>query len=180
MVEETLFNLEEAMALLERTPLTVSTLLSGLPPRWVLANEGQGTWSPLQVVGHLIHGERTDWMPRARHILAGDERPFEPFDVSAHLAVGRDEDLNGLLETFARIRAENLAELRGLQLLPSDMDRTGRHPALGIVTLRQLLATWVAHDLDHLGQISRVMAKVYRDEVGPWRAYLSILDDRTR
>ena len=179
-VSPTDFNLDDAQALLERTPRTLSTLLSGLPPSWVLANEGEGTWSPLEVIGHLIHGDRTDWVPRARHILAGDDRPFEPFDRSAHLAACLGEELSSLLGTFASVRAESLAELQAMQLSSSDLNRTGRHPELGVVTLRQLLATWVAHDLDHAGQIARVMAKVYRDEVGPWRAYLSILDDRIR
>lgn len=174
------FNLDDALAVLERTPATLSALLSGLGPIWILATEGEGTWSPFDVVGHLIHGERTDWIPRARHILAGDPRPFEPFDRNAQFADSRGKGLNELLETFARLRAENVAELRALRLSPPEMERKGQHPELGIVTLRQLLATWVVHDLDHIGQIARVMAKAYRDEVGPWRAYLSILDDRRR
>ncbi len=173
-------NLDDALAVLERTPPTLATLLSGLAPGWVLATEGEGTWSPFDVLGHLIHGERTDWIPRTRHILAGDARPFEPFDRNAMFAESRGKRLDELLETFARLRAENLAELRALRLSRAEMERTGQHPELGVVTLRQLLATWVVHDLDHVGQIARVMAKVYGDEVGPWRAYVSILNDRRR
>jgi len=174
------FNLDDALAVLETTPPTLSTLLSGLAPVWVLATEGEGTWSPFDVLGHLIHGERTDWMPRTRHILAGDARPFEPFDRTAMFAESRGKGLNELLETFARLRAENLAELRAMSLSPMEMERTGQHPELGVVTLRQLLATWVVHDLDHVGQVARVMAKAYAGEVGPWRAYVSILNDRRR
>jgi uncharacterized damage-inducible protein DinB len=174
------FNLDDALAVLERTPPTLSTLLSGLAPGWVLATEGEGSWSPFDVLGHLIHGERTDWIPRTRHILAGDTRPFEPFDRTAMFAESRGKGLDELLETFARLRAENLAELRALRLSRAELERTGQHPELGVVTLRQLLATWVVHDLDHVGQIARVLAKAYGDEVGPWRAYVSILNDRRR
>jgi len=174
------FNLDDAFAVLETTPATLSALLTGLTPVWVLATEGEGTWSPFDVVGHLIHGERTDWIPRARHILAGDARPFEPFDRQAMFVESQGKGLADLLETFARLRAENLDEVRAMGLSPADLDRTGQHPELGVVTLRQLLATWVVHDLDHLGQIARVMAKAYGDEVGPWRAYVSVLKDRSR
>lgn len=174
------FNLDDALAVLEATPPTLAALLSGLSPIWVLATEGEGTWSPFDVLGHLVHGERTDWIPRARHILAGDARPFEPFDRTAMLAESRGKGLDELLATFAKLRAENLAELRTMRLSLADLERTGQHPELGAVTLQQLLATWVVHDLDHVGQIARVMAKVYGDEVGPWRAYVSILNDRRR
>lgn len=174
------FNLDDALAVLERTPATLSTLLSGLAPVWVRSTEGEGTWSAFDVLGHLIHGERTDWMPRARHILAGDERPFDPFDRNAQFVESRGKEPDELLEAFARLRAENLAELRALRLSPTELERTGRHPELGTVTLRNLLATWVVHDLDHIWQISRIMAKVYSGEVGPWRAYVSILNDRRR
>lgn len=173
-------NLDDALAVLERIPSSLSTLLSGLSPLWVLATEGDGTWSPFDVLGHLIHAERTDWIPRVRHILAGDERPFEPFDRNAQFAESRGKRLDQLLETFAALRAENLAGLRAMRLSATDLERPGRHPDLGVVTLRQLLATWVVHDLDHVEQIVRVMAKAYGDEVGPWRAYLSILSDRPR
>jgi uncharacterized damage-inducible protein DinB len=174
------FNLDDALALLETTPPTLSALLSGLGPGWVHSTEGEGTWSPFDVLGHLIHGERTDWIPRTRHILAGDARPFEPFDRHAMFAESQGKSLNELLEKFARLRTENLDELRTMELSRADLERTGQHPELGVVTLRQLLATWVVHDLDHVGQIARVMAKVYGDEVGPWRAYVSILNDRRR
>jgi uncharacterized damage-inducible protein DinB len=175
-----LFNLSEAVALLERTPASLSALLTGLPDIWVRATEGEGTWSPYDVVGHLIHGERTDWIPRARHILAGERRPFEPFDRTAQLTESRGQSLDELLTTFAALRRESLAALAGMNLTEAHLSMTGQHPELGEVTLGQLLATWVVHDLDHVGQISRTMAKVYAGEVGPWGAYLSILRDRER
>lgn len=172
------FNLEAAVAVLERTPASLSALLEGLPEPWVSATEGNGTWSPYDVIGHLVHGERTDWIPRARHILAGETRPFEPFDRTAQFSESQGQSLEQLLATFAELRRESLAVLNGMHLTAADLDRTGLHPALGKVTLGQLLATWVAHDLDHVGQIVRVMAKVYAHAVGPWSAYLSILRDR--
>jgi uncharacterized damage-inducible protein DinB len=172
------FNLSDAAAVLARTPASLSALLAGLPETWVRATEGEGTWSPYDVVGHLIHGERTDWIPRARHILAGERRPFDPFDRTAQFAEGRGRSLDELLATFAALRQENLAALAGLSLTEADLSLTGLHPELGKVTLGQLLATWVVHDLDHLGQIARTMAKAYAGAVGPWGAYLSILRDR--
>jgi hypothetical protein len=173
-------SLGEAVAVLERTPAALAALLDGLPDRWTAATEGEGTWSPYDVVGHLIHGERTDWIPRARHILAGDPRPFEKFDRVAMFRDSRGRTLSELLETFAALRRENLATLASLRLTPDDLARPGLHPELGGVTLGQLLATWVVHDLDHVGQIARVMAKVYGKTVGPWVPYLSILTDRER
>lgn len=172
------FELSEAVAVLERTPASLSALLAGLPERWVRATEGDGTWSPYDVVGHLIHGERTDWIPRARHIIAGETRPFDTFDRTAQFAESRSQSLGELLTTFAEVRRENIATLAAMNLTSADMRRTGQHPELGEVTLGQLLATWVVHDLDHVGQIARTMAKVYAREVGPWSAYLSILRDR--
>jgi hypothetical protein len=172
--------LDEAVAVLERTPATLKALLDGLPPVWVMATEGEETWSPYDVVGHLIHGERADWIPRARRILAGAMEPFEPFDREAQLIESRGKSLGELLETFARLRRENLATLAGFSLTAEVLDRRGLHPELGEVTLGQLLATWVVHDLDHIGQVARTMAKVYGTTVGPWAAYLSILRDRTR
>ena len=172
------FNLDEAVAILERTPAGLGALLAGLPERWVRATEGDGTWSPYDVVGHLVHGERMDWLPRARHILAGETRPFDPFDREAQFAEGRGGGMEELLATFTELRRENVASLVGMNLTSADLNRTGRHPELGEVTLEQLLATWVVHDLDHIGQIARVMAKVYAGAVGPWGAYLSILRDR--
>lgn len=172
------FQIHEAVAVLERTPASLQALLGGLPERWTLATEGDGTWSPYDVIGHLIHGELTDWIPRVRHILADKTEPFEPFDRTAQFKESQGKTLGQLLATFAQLRQESLAALASMQLTSADRRRTGLHPALGPVTLGQLLATWVAHDLDHIGQIARTMAKVYTDEVGPWSAYLSILRDR--
>jgi hypothetical protein len=172
------FNLKDAVAILERTPVSLTALLSGLPETWIRATEGEGTWSPYDVIGHLIHGERTDWIPRARHILAGDKRPFESFDRTAQLADSQSNSLAELLATFADLRRENLAVLAGMNLTEADLERKGLHPELGEVTLSQLLATWVVHDLDHVAQIARTMAKAYGEATGPWTAYLSILRDR--
>jgi uncharacterized damage-inducible protein DinB len=169
---------DDIIAVLERTPATLRALLGGLPDRWVAATEGGGTWSPFDVVGHLIHGERTDWIPRARHILAADSQPFERFDREAQFAESRGQSIGELLETFARLRRDNLETLAGFTLTGEDLARRGVHPELGEVTLGQLLATWVVHDLDHVGQVARTMAKVYGTTVGPWAAYLSILRDR--
>jgi uncharacterized damage-inducible protein DinB len=173
-------SLEDLVAVLERTPASLAALLEGLPDAWTTATEGGQTWSPYDVIGHLIHGERVNWMPRARHILAGEARPFEPFDRTAQLTQGRGEPLPALLRTFASLRRENLAALAALNLTQADLERTGQHPDLGTVTLAQLLATWTVHDLDHLGQIARTMAKVGAQAVGPWANYLSILKDRPR
>jgi hypothetical protein len=171
------FDLTDGRAVLERTPHALLALLAGLPPEWSDATEGPETWSPPVVVGHLIHGERTDWIPRARIILAqGPDRRFEPFDRFAQLRESAGKPLAGLLDEFARLRRENLVTLDGWRLTDTELALEGEHPALGPVTLRQLLATWVAHDLSHVAQVARVMAKQYRDAVGPWRAYLPILD----
>jgi len=170
------FVLEEAVAILARTPAALDVLLRDLPRAWMDANEGGRTWSPFDVVGHLIHGERTDWMPRARMILAdGDTRTFEPFDRFAQFASSSGRTLASVLDEFAALRRDNLRELAALGLTESDLDRRGRHPEFGAVTLRQLLATWVAHDLDHVVQIARVLGRQYTDEVGPWRAYLRVI-----
>jgi hypothetical protein len=170
------FDLEEAAAILTRTPATLDALLRALPDGWAVADEGSSTWSPFDVVGHLIHGERTDWMPRARIILEhGEARPFETFDRLAQFKASEGRTLASLLDEFAAARANSLRELAALRLTDADLDRRGRHPQLGTVTLRQLLSTWVAHDLDHLMQISRVLARQYSDEVGPWRAYLRVI-----
>ena len=172
--------LDDAMAILGRTPASLTALLKDLPERWVQATEGAGTWSPYDVIGHLIHGERTDWIPRARHIMAGDSRPFEPFDRTAQFTDSQGKNLGELLVTFAELRQGNLATLLEMNLTNQDLSRWGMHPELGQVTLGQLLATWVVHDLDHVGQIARTMAKVYSESTGPWSAYLSILRDRQR
>lgn len=170
------FVMNEAVAILTRTPATLDALLRGLPDGWVAAHEGGDTWSPFDVIGHLIHGERTDWVPRARIIMQqGESRPFDKFNRVAQFAESKGRALASLLDEFAALRRENLRELEALRLTDADLDRRGRHPELGVVTLRQLLATWVAHDLDHVMQISRVLAKQYSDEVGPWRAYLRII-----
>jgi len=169
-------NLQHTVALLARTPATLDAFLRDLPGAWTLANEGEKTWSPFDVVGHLIHGERTDWMPRAKMILQfGDSRAFEPFDRCAQERENQGKSLGQLLDEFARLRAENLKELRGLNLGPDQLALRGRHPALGVVTLSELLATWGVHDLTHLHQISRVMARQYQEAVGPWREYLGVL-----
>ena len=162
--------------MLARTPATLAALLSGLSEGWTARTEGEGTWSPFDVVGHLIHGELTDWMPRLRLILdKGTAQPFTPFDRTAMFEASRGKSLAELLERFAALRRENLVELDGLHLGEGQLDRQGLHPELGVVTLRQLLSTWVAHDLDHVVQIARVMARRYAGDVGPWTAYLRVL-----
>lgn len=173
-------HVEDAVAIIERTPATISALLSGVPDIWAHATEGEGTWSPYDVVGHLVHGERTDWIPRVRHILAGERRPFESFDRTAQFSESRGKSLAELLATFADLRRKNVAALVGMNLTDEDLDRRGLHPELGEVILGQLLATWVVHDLDHVAQIARTMAKAYTEAGGPWSVYLSILRDRQR
>lgn len=169
-------NLNDTTSLLARTPLCLNVLLRDLPEAWTLRNEGDNTWSAFDIIGHLIHGERTDWMPRARMILQfGESRPFDAFDRLAQQRESQGKSLAQLLDEFAHLRAENLETLRALNLQPCDLERGGRHPALGVVTLSQLLATWAAHDLTHLHQIARVMAHQYRETVGPWSAYLGVL-----
>jgi len=170
------FDLDHTISLLSRTPAVLNTLLRDLPEAWVLRNEGENTWSAFDVVGHLIHGERTDWMPRTRMILqSGEAQTFEPFDRWGHERESQGKSLWQLLEEFGSLRSGNLSELRALNLRQEDLERRGRHPALGVVTLSELLATWAAHDLTHLHQISRIMAHQYREAVGPWSAYLGVL-----
>ncbi len=170
---------DEALAILERTPATLRALLTGLSPGWVESNEGGESWSPYDVVGHLIHGERTDWIARARIILEhGEARPFDPFDRFAQFEASRGLTLVELLDQFERLRRDNLETLRGMNLGEAELARGGLHPELGPVTMSQLIATWAVHDLGHIAQISRVMAKQYGEAVGPWRAYLPVLDDR--
>jgi hypothetical protein len=171
------FDLTEGVAVLERTPQTLRALLAGLPPAWTDATEGPETWSPYVIVGHLIHGERADWIPRARIILdQGPRRRFTPFDRFAQFRESEGKSLGELLDEFARLRAESLATLAGWRLTDAQLALEGEHPEFGAVTLRQLLATWVAHDLGHVAQTGRVMAKQYRDAVVPWRAYLPVMD----
>jgi hypothetical protein len=169
-------NLEETMAVLERTPGALDALLRGLPEIWTLRNEGEKTWSAFDVLGHLLHGERTDWLPRTRMILEfGESRTFEPFDRWAQERESAGKSLGELLDEFARLRAEGLRELRAMKLRPEDLARLGRHPEQGVVILGELLAAWAVHDLTHLHQISRVMAHQYREMVGPWQEYLGVL-----
>lgn len=169
------FALASAQPILARTPEVLDRLLRDLPEGWVTGTEGPGTWSSCDVVGHLIHGERTDWMPRVEHLLAhGEAVPLPVFDRFAQFAASEGKPLAELLDTFRALRAESLARLDALRLTPKDLDRTGSHPEFGRVTLRQHLATWVVHDLDHLVQIARVMGWQYAEAVGPWRQYLRI------
>ena len=169
-------NLLQTMSLLSRTPAALDALLRDLPEAWTLRNEGEGTWNVFDVVGHLIHGERSDWMTRTKVILQfGEKQPFEPFDRLGQFRESQGKSLGQLLDEFARLRSENLIELRALNLGDADLERRGRHPALGVVTLSELLSTWAVHDLTHLHQISRIMAHQYRDDVGPWSRYLGVL-----
>jgi hypothetical protein len=173
------FQLDHALEILERTPAALRGLLGGLSEAWTSPNEGPDTFSAFDNVGHLIHGERTDWIPRARIILAqGPNRRFEPYDRFAQKRESQGKTLADLLDEFARLRAENVATLRGWRLSDAELALHGEHPEFGVVTLRQLLATWAAHDLGHVAQIARVLAKQYREAVGPWRAYLPVLDRR--
>lgn len=170
------FSLERTISLLSRTPTALNAFLRGLPEIWIHRNEGGESWTPFEIVGHLIVGERTDWMPRVQIILQhGESRAFEPFDRLAQKKQCHGKTLDALLDQFAQLRNQNLAELQSINLRPSDLERRGTHPALGTVTLSQLLATWAVHDLTHLHQLSRVMAGQYRDAVGPWIAYLGVL-----
>jgi hypothetical protein len=175
--EQGSYDLGEAIAVLERTPGVLDTLLSGLPDAWTTtASEGAGTWSAFDVVGHLIDGETMDWMTRVRIILEqGQDRRFEPFDRFRHLTRNSGRTLDALLAEFRLLREENLDALRALGITTDQLQLTGEHPAFGSVRLEQLLATWVTHDLGHIAQITRVMAKRYRDAVGPWQAYLPVL-----
>ncbi len=169
-------NLDHTIALLSRTPAALDALLRDLPAAWTLQNEGENTWSAFDVIGHLIHAERTDWLPRMKMVLeSGESRPFEAFDRQGHQPGSRGKSLGQLLDEFAQARAANLAELRALNPGPAELALRGQHPALGVVSLSQLLATWAAHDLTHLHQISRIMAYQYRDAVGPWAGYLGVM-----
>jgi hypothetical protein len=181
MANLTEFKLSEAVEFLSRTPAALSALLRGLPEFWVRANEGKDaegkdSWSPYDIVGHLVYAERADWVPRVRTILEhGEARAFEPFDRFAQLKEDKSRPLGQLLDDFARLRKDNLAAVQALNLSGTDLAKRGKHPSLGVVKLSELLATWAAHDLTHLHQLSRVMAYQYRDAVGPWTAYLGVL-----
>lgn len=173
------FSLPHAISLLSRTPSALSAMLHGIDNAWARANEGPDTFSPFDVVGHLIDGEETDWIPRALLIRARDDAPFAPYDRFRHRDRNVGRSLDSLLEEFARLRATNLELLQSWQLSDAELDLRGLHPTLGAVTLQQLLATWVVHDLGHVAQVTRVMAKHYRNDVGPWTRFLPILSDRT-
>jgi uncharacterized damage-inducible protein DinB len=169
------FNLDESREILARTPRMLDGWLRGLPEVWVRAKDGPDTWSAYDVVGHLVHGEKTDWIPRARIIREyGDTRPFDPFDRFAQLQ-RQSESLDQRLDDFATLRRASLAALDDMALTPADLERRGHHPELGAVTLGELLAAWTAHDLNHIGQIAQVMARRYRDDVGVWRQYLGVM-----
>jgi hypothetical protein len=171
------FDLTAGTAILARTPGTLRAMLSGLPPEWTDATEGPETWSPYDIVGHLIHGERTDWIPRARIILEqGTDRRFTPYDRFAQFRESQGKTLTDLLDEFEKLRRWNLETLAGWELTDAQLALDGEHPEFGPVTLRQLLATWVVHDLGHIAQVARVMARQYREPIGPWRAYLPIVD----
>lgn len=171
------FDLASGTTVLARTPLVMRVLVGGLSSSWTDATEGPETWSPFDIVGHLLHGERDDWIPRARIILEqGPQRRFTPYDRFAQFRESQGRSLAELLDDFERLRAENLATLDGWRLTDAQLALQGEHPEFGPVTLRQLLASWVAHDLGHVAQTARVMAKQYRDAVGPWRAYLPVMD----
>ncbi len=168
--------LHQSIALLERTPAALDALLRGLPEEWTQRNEGAGTWTVFDVIGHLIHGERADWIPRARRILEfGESKPFDRFDRFAQERESRGKTLPQLLDEFAGLRTEKLDELRAMNLTEEDLKRRGTHPALGVVTLSELLSTWAAHDLTHLHQIARIMAIQYREAVGPWTKFLGVM-----
>ena len=170
------YQYEHAVEILRRTPATLMALLRGLPEAWTISTEGPDTWSAYDIVGHLLHGEEADWIERARVILEyGEQRPFDSFDRTAMFDQYQGFSLDQLLTAFEQARANNLATLSAFQITPEKLALKGTHPALGTVTLSQLLATWVVHDLNHIGQIVEVMARQYAEAVGPWSAYLAIL-----
>ena len=170
------FEIDKAIEILERTPLAIETLLKGISEEWLKNNEGENTWSPYTIVGHLIHGEKTDWIPRAKIMLSDSQnKTFEPFDRFAQMRENQDKSIDELLAEFKHLRKENLQELKSLQINNSKLSSKGIHPELGEVSLQELLSTWVVHDLGHISQITRVMAKQYKNEVGAWEAYLGIL-----
>ena len=171
------FDKTQSIEILERTPVVFKTLLNGLPDEWIMSNEGPETFSPFDVIGHLIHGERTDWAVRAKIILEfGLSKPFTPWDRFAQYEVSKGKTLSQLLDEFAEVRKENLQWLKSVNLSENDLEKKGMHPVLGEVTLRNLLATWVVHDLTHIAQVTRVMAKQYKEEMGPWPEFFRILN----
>ena len=175
------FDQAEAAEVLSRTPATLSSMLSGLPGAWLHADEGVDTFSPFEVVGHMLEAEATNWLPRARVIRAGDpSATFPPFDRFAHRRLHADRTLDELLDEFSKLRAQSLAEVASWSLTPGELAATANHPQFGSVSLSQLLSTWVVHDLGHIAQIARVMAKQYREAIGPWAEFLPVVNDRRR
>jgi hypothetical protein len=173
------FNINSALQILERTPGVVETMLENLPDEWIMNNEGGDSWSAYDVVGHYIHGEKTDWIPRMQIILSDNkEKQFAPFDRFAQFSDNKGKSLGELIAEFKKSRNENLQYLKSIRFSDELLNRTGIHPKFGSVTLKQLLSTWVVHDLTHIYQISRVMAKQYESEVGPWKEFLGVLNDR--
>ena len=170
------FQIEHAVEILNKTPHVLDLMLRDLPQEWTHRNEGEDTWSAFDILGHLIHGEETDWVPRARCILEfGEDKTFEPFDRFAQMEKSKGKSLDEQLDTFKRLRAENLQVLSDLEITPSLLRLTGKHPEFGVVTMSELLSTWVVHDLSHVAQIARVMSRQYKETTGPWKAYLPIL-----
>ncbi|MEO9871262.1 DinB family protein [Ekhidna sp.] len=170
------FDLNKSLEILERTPVVIKGLLSGISTDWTSSNEGENTWSPFDIVGHLVHGEEVDWLPRTKIILQhGNSQPFEPFDRFAQFEKSKGKSLNQLLDEFEQLRTANLKELRVLNIMDDDLSKTGMHPGLGKITLQNLLSSWTVHDLGHIVQISRVLAKQYTSEVGPWTQYMAVL-----
>lgn len=169
------FDMEKALPILERTPQVVEAMLYGLDDEWVFSNEGGDTWSPFEVMAHLIHGEKTDWIPRVRVILGEGDKLFVPFDMEGHVKEGKGKSMNQLLDEFKVLRKDNLLQLKEMNITDELLNRTGIHPILGTVTLQQLLAAWVVHDLSHIHQLSRVMAKQYDETVGPWKQFMGVL-----
>lgn len=169
------YSIEKALPILEKTPALLQLWLQGLDEEWIMNNEGGETWSPYDIIGHLIHGERTDWMARIKKTLSDHDKEYVPFDRFAQFQESKGKTLDQLLEEFALARKHNLTEFRSLNISGQDLAKTAIHPAFGTVSLKQLLSTWVAHDLSHIAQIARVMAKQYKEEVGPWAEYLGIM-----
>jgi DinB superfamily len=170
------YSSQKSIEILERTPGVLKSLLAGINDEWVMNNEGPDTFSPYDVIGHLIHGEKTDWVTRAKIILEhGTSKPFTPWDRFAQFEESKDKTLKQLLDEFEKVRNENIIWFKGLNLAETDLDKKGMHPKLGEVTLRNLLSTWVVHDLTHIAQITRVMAKQYKEETGPWSEFFRIL-----
>ena len=171
-----IFKINEAIEVLERTPVVLEQMLGGLSSDWIMNNEGPETWCPYDVVGHLIHGEKTDWIARLDIILSDGNKNFTPYDRFAQFKESKGKSLPQLLDEFKELRKQNVSTLKSKGLTDADFDKTGNHPSFGEVTLKQLLATWVAHDLSHINQITRVMSKQYKIEVGPWKAYLPVMN----